>query len=532
MARKRRHFEAVPQPPAGARAVLYLRYSSDKQQGSTLEKQRMLCQERITAEGWQVVREYVEPETTAKSDEIAHRPQFAAMLTSAARHEYDVAVVECVDRWGRAESVFWESLKCLDQADVYWTTAVAPVFNSVVIKQEGFDLAFAVSVGMAASYSRMVSRKSSDGLRSQALQGYHHSHLPFGYMRSDPQVDGAGRLLRRHMVADPQTFPLLADIADLRTRGWGSMQIGDAVHLPPSHINRILTNKSYVEFAPGCANGTVATRDGVEVEGVHPAAWSRETWQRIQQMNAHLYGKPRATAQWHRAYPLGGLMRCSVCHRRMIAHSKHAAKPEVKIYRYYDCYDHDRVRCPSPKTAIPCDIAEAAFGRLLVRLSEHVDWQRELLRYLDEDPRPAHPTADQRHTLERQMAALDAKLDMGRITPEAYRRDMRTLQATRATLPPDETDRRDTALAGAARIVDVATGWQHATAEQRQEMATLLVQPLGLAWDHATRAFIAIRAHAEFVPGFAVALGWETSGEWLVTPGQTWQPGTAQGAAS
>jgi site-specific DNA recombinase len=525
MAAKRRHYEAVPKPGPGAHAAVYLRYSSDKQNASTLEKQRRLCGEGIGAEEWVMAREFAEPETTAKSDEIAHRPQFAALLDAAARHEFDVVVVESVDRWGRAESVFWESLKRLDQAEIYWTTVTAPVYNSVSIKQEGFDLAFAISVGMAASYSRTVSRKSAAGMRTQALKGYHHSKFPYGYCRSDPEVDERGRLLRRRMVPDPETFPNLAIIADLRLKGWGSKQIAAQVCISPSLVNHILVNQSYAEFTPGSGLGTVTTKDGDIVQGLHPAAWSQETWARIQQMTAELRGKPRAAAHWHRSYPLGGLMRCSACGRRMIAHTKHANKQNGrKQYRYYDCYDHDRPHCLAPRTNVPCAIAEDIFGTLLAQLAEHADWQHALEQYLDED-QPAPPSnADQRRAIERQMSALDAKLDMGRIDTDAYRRDMRSLQTQLATLPTDAQEKRNAAIAGASRIVDVATGWQHADMEQRQEMATLLIQPLGLVWDHLTQSFLAVRPHEEFAPGFAVALGWESYGGWLTAPGGAWRP--------
>ncbi len=534
MAKKRRHYEAVPPPGPGARAALYLRYSNPKQNGTTIAKQRRMTQALVETHGWVTACEYAEPETSAKNDTIESRPQFAALLAAAARHEFDVVVVECIDRWGRDTGVFYTALSLLDRANIHWTTATAPIYNSVTIKQEGFDLAFAISVSMAAASSRLTSRKVVDGMRTSALKGYHHSSLPYGYLRSAPETDAAGKLLRRTMIPHPEQFPCLATIAELRLLGWGSMEIGNEVGIAPSLVNRILVNETYVEFAAGAGYGTVITPDGERVQGLHAAAWSHETWARLRQMTEQLYGKPRATAHWHRVYPLAGLLQCRVCGRRMIARSKHASakKEPGKIYRYYDCYDHDRAKCPAKPSAVPCAMAEDAFGALLGALAGRTDWQTALEAYLEEDPRPMPPTADHRATLTRQMAALDAKLDVGRIEPEAYRRDMRALQAELAALPSEASDTRAAALAGAARMVDVATGWVHGDLAQRQEMATILVQPLGLIWDHATRAIVAIKPHSEFVPGFAVALGWDAHGQWLAAPDGAWEPASERESAS
>ncbi|HKD76437.1 MAG TPA: hypothetical protein VKB76_13120, partial [Ktedonobacterales bacterium] len=77
-------------------------------------------------------------------------------------------------------------------------------------------------------------------------------------------------------------------------------------------------------------------------------------------------------------------------------------------------------------------------------------------------------------------------------------------------------DESRTAEVGAAKLIDVATAWNDAASEQRQQMATLLIQPRGLAWQHRGKQIIAVKPYEEFVAGFTLALGWKRQGLWLV----------------
>jgi site-specific DNA recombinase len=517
--KQRRHYEHVPKPGPGAHVVLYLRYSHIKQGGNTIEKQRRLCHEFAAKQGWIIVAEYVEPATTAKDDEIDTRPQFRQLLADAQAGQFAAVIVESIDRWGRSETAFYLSLAILDKANVYWTTAVEPIYDSAAKKGEGTSLTFGLTVGLASAYSMQLSRKVTAGMRTQALQGYHHSSLPYGYMRSEAVLDTAsGKIQRRTMIPDPETFPNLGRIAELCLLGWGAIRIGEAVGLPPSRVVGIMANKTYVEFRPGCGHGTIITREGEEVEGLHEPAWTQETWTRMRQMVAERHGRPRATANWRRAYPLGGLLRCVDCGLQMIARTKHhlTRQGERTTYRYYECYDHDRPKCPSGVAGVNCATAENVFGALLRPLAALEDWQEALETYLAETVAEVPDLTRQIQDIQERMERLDAKLDMKRISIVAYRQQMAQWQIDLRALQAQEShEERDAARSGTQRLIDIGSAWEDATAEQRQQMATLLIQPRGLIWQHRGRQIIGIKPFEEFVAGFTLALGWRRHGLWL-----------------
>ena len=63
-------------------AVLYLRYSSDKQTEQSIEGQRRICSDFARREGFTIVGEYVDRAKSA-SKETVKRTEFARMITAS-----------------------------------------------------------------------------------------------------------------------------------------------------------------------------------------------------------------------------------------------------------------------------------------------------------------------------------------------------------------------------------------------------------------------------------------------------------------
>ena len=80
------------------RAALYARYSSDQQRATSIDDQFRNCRRRADAEGWRIVREFSD---AAMSGSDASRPQYQAMLSAAAKREFDVLVVDDLSRLTR-----------------------------------------------------------------------------------------------------------------------------------------------------------------------------------------------------------------------------------------------------------------------------------------------------------------------------------------------------------------------------------------------------------------------------------------------
>ena len=80
------------------RAVIYARYSSDRQRDASIEDQVRLCRTRIAQEGWVYLHAYTD---RALSGASTLRPAYQDLLQDARDGVFDVAVAESLDRFSR-----------------------------------------------------------------------------------------------------------------------------------------------------------------------------------------------------------------------------------------------------------------------------------------------------------------------------------------------------------------------------------------------------------------------------------------------
>lgn len=79
-------------------AVIYARYSSDKQTEQSIEGQLYDCYNYAKQHGITVVHEYIDRAMTGKNDD---RPSFREMLADSVRHEWEYVLVWKLDRFAR-----------------------------------------------------------------------------------------------------------------------------------------------------------------------------------------------------------------------------------------------------------------------------------------------------------------------------------------------------------------------------------------------------------------------------------------------
>src|SRR5687767_2619834 len=97
----------------GRRAAIYARVSSEEQvDGYSLDAQLRACRAYLTDHGWTVVAEYVEEGRSARTDDIAKRPQFKRMMEDARRRGFDLLIVHKLDRFARNRRIAFE---CFDR---------------------------------------------------------------------------------------------------------------------------------------------------------------------------------------------------------------------------------------------------------------------------------------------------------------------------------------------------------------------------------------------------------------------------------
>ena len=81
-----------------ASAVAYARFSSDKQQESSITVQLAAIRKFCASHNIQLIHEYVDEAQTGTND---RRKQFQQMIQDAAAKEFKFVIVHRMDRWAR-----------------------------------------------------------------------------------------------------------------------------------------------------------------------------------------------------------------------------------------------------------------------------------------------------------------------------------------------------------------------------------------------------------------------------------------------
>ena len=80
-------------------AVIYARYSSEKQNEQSIEGQLRICNQYAEANGLTIMDTYIDRAMTGTND---HRPAFQQMLADCEKAvPWDVVIVYAIDRFGR-----------------------------------------------------------------------------------------------------------------------------------------------------------------------------------------------------------------------------------------------------------------------------------------------------------------------------------------------------------------------------------------------------------------------------------------------
>ena len=80
-------------------AVIYARYSSDKQSEQSIEGQLYDCYNYAKANNITVIGEYIDRAMTGRNDD---RPDFQRMIADSAKHTFELVLVWKLDRFARS----------------------------------------------------------------------------------------------------------------------------------------------------------------------------------------------------------------------------------------------------------------------------------------------------------------------------------------------------------------------------------------------------------------------------------------------
>ena len=302
-------------------AVIYARFSSDRQREESIEGQLRECREYAEANGITIVGEYIDRALSA-SKETEKRLDFLRMIKDSSKHLFDLVLVWKLDRFARNryDSAHYKAiLKKNGVKVVSVTERIADGADGVILE--------AVLEGMAEYYSLDLSEKIHRGQKENALKCQNNGgHIPLGYQLNKET---------KRLEINPTTAPIVQEVyrryadgdtirdivRDLNERGLTTTRGKKFTY---SAFNILLQNRKYI--------GEYKYQD-VVIPGGIPAIVPEDVFNRVQARMEKNKHRP-AAAKAKENYLLTTKLFCGKCGKIMFGES---GQHRGKTYRYYKC---------------------------------------------------------------------------------------------------------------------------------------------------------------------------------------------------
>lgn len=168
-------------------AVIYARYSSDKQTEQSIEGQLRTCYAYAAQQGYAVIGEYIDRAKSAKNDD---REQFQRMIADSSKKQFQFIIVYKLDRFSRNryDSAIYK--RKLSNNGVKVVSATEPISDTGESR-----IVEALFEAMAEEYLVTLSDNVKRGMRESALNGKSTGgNIPFGYTIKDKRLSVDERL--------------------------------------------------------------------------------------------------------------------------------------------------------------------------------------------------------------------------------------------------------------------------------------------------------------------------------------------------
>ena len=335
-------------------AVLYARYSSDKQREASIDDQLRVCHDYCNAAGIKIVGQYTDYALSGKTDQ---RPEFRRMIANAP--ESDFVVVYMFDRFSRDRYDSATYKRALRECGVRVISASEKVEDT----PEG-GLQEGLLELLSEYYVKDLARKVRRGMEGNALKAKDNGYRVFGY-RTDPETrryvidereaKAVRDMFSRHIAGES----MCSIAASMAREGWKTSR-GTPVSY--NWVWRVLTRKAYTGLY---------SWGGIEVEGGMPQIIDEETWERARNVPKK---KPREIENWA-DYRLSGKLYCGLCGGRM--HGYGGTGRSGRRYYYYGCKVTSREQSGCKRPGVRREVVEGAFAKAVLRVTSDERAMRE-----------------------------------------------------------------------------------------------------------------------------------------------------------
>lgn len=303
-------------------AVIYARYSSDKQNEMSIEGQIAECRKYAERNDILITQEYVDRAQSATTD---RRPSFLRMIEDSKDHSFEIILVYQFDRFARNRNDSGYYKKILADNGVRVVSAKEQIAS---------DSSGIITEGMLETinqwFSAQLSEKVQRGMGQNAEKcKYNGGPVPLGYKISSDgyyEIDPitapvVEEIFRR--IADKETAKSVMD--DLNERG---IKSGQGKKFVRTSFQKMLRNERYKGIY---IFGEYRIPDGI------PRIVSDELFEEVQEVlgTKTLGPRPRSSD-----FLLTGKLFCGHCGEGMTGTS--GTSKTGKLHKYYECINGPR----------------------------------------------------------------------------------------------------------------------------------------------------------------------------------------------
>lgn len=226
-------------------AVIYARYSSDRQTEQSIEGQLRECREFAEREHIHIIDTYIDRAVSGRS--VEHREAFQQMIADSTKKQFQAVIVYKLDRFARNRydsAVYRAKLKKNG-------VKVLSAKENITDSPEGIILEGLLE-SMNEYYSAELSQKVKRGMRENILKGKTTGgNVALGYkIGADKrlEIEEQGAAIVRKIFADYASGKKFVEIIDsLNAAGWKTSRGND---YNKDSLHRILVNRKYIgEYA-------------------------------------------------------------------------------------------------------------------------------------------------------------------------------------------------------------------------------------------------------------------------------------------
>ena len=300
-------------------AVIYARYSSDRQRDESIEGQIRECRKYAKRENLNIIKIYADRALSARTD---HRPEFKKMIQDSVKGSFQYVLVYQLDRFSRNRydsAMYKAKLKKNGVKVLSAKENIADDPSGIILES--------VLEGMAEYYSAELSVKVTRGMTENALKGI----WPGGTILQGYKLDE-----NKKLIIDEKYKPMVDFIFQEYIKGCRMETIARQVNamgykrksgkpFTMQSIAGILDNEKYT--------GTFIWKD-IRIEKCYPAIIDYKTYYHVQELRKLRTKKKNSKSE---IYQLTTKLVCGKCGAAYIGMSARSANGST--HYYYVCYN-------------------------------------------------------------------------------------------------------------------------------------------------------------------------------------------------